>query len=345
VKLAAALLLSFAAMAQSLSRTDAMRPWLEGRFAEAERAFARSRSNSLQRYLFWEAEFEIERGRFGQAAALIEEGKHEADRESYNRRRARLLLSIGRYAEAEKLSLAGSRWDRNNPGKLNLPSPMEFVNLGEVMLAKGDFSTALPILTKGGQRARKSSSFWGTEWVRAQNGVALAQLALGSVQEALKTIMPALASAEAEWGAKSVPAMDLLDTLGVVQTAAADYDMAGTSLQLSCLRRQELYRPDHPKLVASYMHAARLYSLQKKSDEALRILQHALELDKLYAVGPNGRLALNLLDAAEIYASAGRIEDATSCYASALPILEGELGANAPRVANARIRQAMLAGM
>jgi hypothetical protein len=51
------------------------------------------------------------------------------------------------------------------------------------------------------------------------------------------------------------------------------------------------------------------------------------------------------LTGAEIYAKAGQIREADSCYESALPILEPELGPDAPRLKAARQRYNELRGM
>jgi hypothetical protein len=49
---------------------------------------------------------------------------------------------------------------------------------------------------------------------------------------------------------------------------------------------------------------------------------------------------LALLDGAEILASVGEMDETRMCYASAIPVLEEELGPDVPRVSDARKRNA-----
>src|ERR1039457_2573942 len=89
VKVGLILLLCASALAQGWGRREAMRPWLQGRFSEAEQKFTqmsrvvptasdipmRPAVSSVPVLLLWRAEFEIERARFGPAGALIREAQ------------------------------------------------------------------------------------------------------------------------------------------------------------------------------------------------------------------------------------------------------------------------------
>jgi len=183
--------------------------------------------------LLWEAEFEIERARFGQAAALIKEAQNNGTADSNSlrlpeKRLARLLFSVGRFADAQKTALDGRRWDGKDAAKLKGAAAMNLVTLGEIAFAKGDIATAISIWDKASAKSRNTSSLDGLEWIRAQ------------------------------------------------------------------------------------------------------------------AIGPNGKLALALLSGAEIYARTGQVGEATACYASAIPVLERELGRDAPRLEIARRRYSEL---
>ena len=145
-------------------------------------------------------------------------------------------------------------------------------------------------------------------------------------------------AAEREWGAGSIPALDSLDALGLVQISQGEFQGAQDSLLRSRKWREELYGPDHPKVADSYIHCALFCAAQGQPDDAVRLLERGLQIQKAISAGPNGRWALAMLTGAEIYAKAGRLDKATECYESAIPVLERELGADAPRLEIARKR-------
>ena len=288
--------------------------------------------NLAQPYL-WEAEFEIERGRFGRAAALINEAKslRTADSDELpERRQALLLMSVGRFAEAYKTALEGYRWDGRDARKLKVGAAMDLVVLGEITLEEGRFSDAIGILEKARDRAKNTSSLDGLEWVRAQNDIAVANVGLGATQAALVVAESALSAAETEWGMNSIPATDLIDTIGLIQGYQSDFKNAAISLAQSRIWRETTYGQSHPKVASSYMHAAVLSAAQTNNADALRFATHALEIEQSFAVGPNGRFALALLSGAEIFERIGETEKAKTCYQSALPVLERELGLDTP---------------
>jgi tetratricopeptide (TPR) repeat protein len=136
--------------------------------------------------------------------------------------------------------------------------------------------------------------------------------------------------------------MDLLDTLGLIQMSKGDFSGAEASLTRSRSQREALYRTDHPKIADSYLHAALLSAAQGRKDDAHRLVQRGLEIENALVTGPDGRWALSLLAGAEIYTKIGQFDQAKSCYASAIPVLERELGPDAPRVEIARRRYTAL---
>jgi tetratricopeptide (TPR) repeat protein len=114
-------------------------------------------------------------------------------------------------------------------------------------------------------------------------------------------------------------------------------------LSQSLKMREALYGAEHPKVAASYRHAAILHAVQKDHAEAARLMSRSLQIEKSLSVGgPNGRWALALLDGAGLLARIGQIDDAKGFYESALPVLERELGLGAPRLQDARKRYADL---
>jgi tetratricopeptide (TPR) repeat protein len=331
---------SLCLLAQGWGRREAMRPWLQAKFSEAEQTFAELRSPAFPQAFLWEAEFETERARFGQAAALIKEAKRVETTDSRGlseHRLARLNLSVGRFAEAQQTALNGRKWDGADVRKLAVNSAMDLVTIGEVFLAKGRFPEAKAILSKALNAAKNVSSIDGLEWVRAQNDIAVADLNLGLLPAALQDAELALSAAERQWGAASIPAMDVQDTLGLVRLHETRFGDAEILLSQSRLRREALYGKSHPKVAASYLHAALLSAAQNHIGEAVRLTRISLEIENSLAAGSfNGRRALVLLSAAEVFQAAGQNQDADDCYRSALPVLEKELGTDVPRVMEAR---------
>jgi tetratricopeptide (TPR) repeat protein len=326
-----------------------MQPWLEGRFSEAEQRFAQMRRTipTTPQALLWEAEFEIERARFARAAALIKEAQSIGTWDSCwlpARRQAWLFFSVGQFADAQKLASEGGHWDGKDIAKLKVASPMNLVTLGEIASARGDFFTAIAILEKAETKSKTASSLYGLEWIRARNDIAIAEIGLGSYQDASQEAASALADAEREWGVSGVLAADARDTLGLAQMAESNFREAEVSLTRSRIQREALYEKNHPKIAESYIHAAALDVAQGQNADALRILQHGLQIERALTTESNGRWALALLTGAEIWAKTGHIGEATNCYASAIPVLERELGHDAPRLLNARKRYGELLG-
>lgn len=318
-----------------------MKPWLQGKFGPAAQKFAemRARTPEFAGQLLWESEFEIERAHFGQAAALIREAevRSTGGDELPQRRFARLFFSVGRFSDAQQKALFGHRWDSNDVQRLKVSAPMALVTIGEVYLAKGRYSEAMLILEKALANAKNTSSIDGLEWVRAENDIALANLGTSSLPKAAESANRALSAAEHEWGRLSIPAMDSMDTLGLVRLAESNFHEAEQLFSTSRAWREALYGTPHPKVAASYIHAALLAVAEMRNVDAARFITGALGIENNLAVGqPNGRWALSLVTGADVFERLGRIDDAKDCYKGALPILERELGADAPRVRKAR---------
>ncbi|HEX5226978.1 MAG TPA: tetratricopeptide repeat protein [Bryobacteraceae bacterium] len=328
-------------MAQGWGKREAMRPWLEGRFLEADQQFARMRSlvPPMAMLTLWQADFEIERGNYGAAGDLIKEAQRiqtPETRVGLEMRRARLLMNTGRFADAEQLLLGGRTWDRKNIGDLKVNTAMDLNTLGEIEFFRGNYSTAIAVLDKAAHRAKNVSSLDGAEWMRAQQDIALADIESGSTSAAAEIAAKAFSAAEHEWGPSSVPAMDALDLLGLAQLAAGDLSNADVSLTRSRKWREMTYGLDHLKVAESYMHAAALLSAQGDHSKAVTVVAQSMQIEKAKAVGPNGRWALAMLAAAQVLAKAGQFADAKESYENALPVLEMELGQEAPRVQRAR---------
>src|SRR5579863_1532145 len=95
-------------------------PWMQGRFAEAEVNFARVAREGMvpdlaEDFLSVRVDYEIERARYGAAAALLEQAKrsrtpNSESRQLLEKRLARLYWSVGQFSQAEKTALRGNRW-------------------------------------------------------------------------------------------------------------------------------------------------------------------------------------------------------------------------------------------
>ena len=345
MKLALVLLLSAPLWAQRWGREQALRPWLEGRFTDAEMAFARMRGApwmNASSYL-WEAEFETDRGRFRAAAVLLAEARRlSGSGETLWRRQALLQLASGQIHEAERTALHGLKWDGKNAEKLGSLDAIFLAVLGEVEMAKGENALALSIFEKARRKARNVSTYYGLEWCRAQTGMAIASIRLGSAEKGRELAAEALAAAGREWGPDSVPATDAQDALALAQVALKDLQGAEQSIWLSWSRREAFYDIEHPKVVQSFLRGAMLRARQDQRAEALLFLRRGLEIEKSMSVGPNARWAGTLLDAAEIYARLGADKEAMECYDGAIPVLESEFGPDIPRLVEARQRRAKL---
>jgi tetratricopeptide (TPR) repeat protein len=347
MKTAVIVLFAVTASAQGWGRREAMRPWLQGRFEDAAQMFARMRSAlpNVPQQLIWEAEFDIERGTFSTAAALLKQARDSETFDSAGlaeRRLARLSFSIGRFADAQRIALEGRRWDGKNTDVLKRYSAMALVTLGEVALARGEPAIAASILGLARDKAKNASSIDGLEWARSQIDLALAQHALGSPQVALQTATAALVGSEREWGPSSLPVADALDAIGTIQIALSDFSSAESSLARSRARREVIYGSEHPKVAQSYLHLAHLRAAQHEMAEALTLTRRAVQIETAAGSGPNGRLALTLLDGAELLGGAGDVQEAKNWYESAVPVLEKELGPDSPRLSEARKRNSAI---
>jgi hypothetical protein len=350
VKIAAVLLVLGASVwAQGWGYREAMLPWVQGRFIDAGRNFTQMRPVMAppmsEFFLAWEAEFEIERGRFGTAASLLREAKkvrsyYSDSPETLPKRFARLYFSAGQFAEAERAALNGHKWDGKEIRALKVKAPMSLVTIGEVYLARGVDTPAAALFAEASKNAKKTWSLDGLEWIRAQIDLATLNLRTGQVAIAAHAAELAFATASQEWGAQSIPAMDALDMIGVVRTAESKFSDAETALSQSRAFRERLYGSEHPKVADSYLHVALLRNAQHDQGAAVQLATRSAEIQKAASAGgPNGRLALTLLAASEIFATAAHINDAKECYRNAIPVLEAELGHNAPTVEAARKRR------
>src|ERR1039458_670217 len=125
------------------------------------------------------------------------------------------------------------RWDGRDIARLKVSSEVDLVTLGEVALHRGDTGVAISILEKARAKAKNASALYGDEWIRAQIDIALAEISLGSIQSAAEVAAVTRLAAQRQWGANSIPAMDALDTLGLVQLAQSDFKNAEESLKFS----------------------------------------------------------------------------------------------------------------
>jgi hypothetical protein len=331
--------------AQGWGYREAMLPWVQGRFLDAEKNFGRMgpvmAPPMTEIFLAWEADFEIERGRYGLAASLLRDAKYgrgpDYSPDTLQKRLARLYLSAGQFAEAERTALYGRRWDGKDIRKLESKATMNLVTLGEIYLARGNDDLAAGLLSEAAKHAKKNWSLDALEWIRAQNDLAAVSLRRGQVGVAEETAEQALATAIHEWGAQSIPAMDALDTMGVVRIAESKFDDAATALSQSRVFRESLYGARHPKVADSYLHAALLHAAQHDQEAAVQFALRSLEVQKASSAGgPNGRLALAQVAAGDVFAAAARADYAMESYKNAIPVLEAELGQNAPTVETAR---------
>ena len=344
-------LIALPVWSQGWGHRQAMLPWVQGRFAEAVENFNRMRPSVAplmgEQFLEWEAEFEIERGRYGVAAALLREAKKvrtgDAQFEMVEKRQARLYWTVGQFADAEKTALNGRKWNGKDIQKLKISAPMSLVTIGEVYLARGKNAEGVTILAEACKRSKKDWSLNALEWIRAQDDIAVAALRTGQMAAAVESAEQAFTTAGHEWGATSIPAMDALDTIGLVRIAESKFQEADAALSLSRKFRETLYGPEHPKVADSYLHAGLLNMAQRANDAAIQFATQSLQIQKAASVGgPNGRWALALVAASAIFVEAGHADDAKECYRDALPVLERELGTDAPAFEAARMKYKQL---
>jgi len=341
-------------LGQGFGQREMLQLWMQGRFAEAELNFGKVEPGTIptlrEYFLSWRADYEIERARYGLAAALLEEAKqfrtpNSESQQLLEKRLARLYSSAGRFADAEKMALKGHPWNGADVRKLSLSSDMNLVTLGEVYLARGKFVQAIQILERASAEAKKSWKTDSPEWIRAQNDIAVASLGLGQTLAASQAASQALATAQQEWGPAGVPTLDSLDTIGLVRVYESKFQDAAEYLSQSLRMRESLYGDQHPKVGASYRHAALLSAAQMDNDNAVRLMTRGLQIEKSLAVGgPDARWALSLLEGADLFARTGRVDEVRQYYRTAIPILEPELGVDAPRLEDARKRAASLSG-
>jgi tetratricopeptide (TPR) repeat protein len=335
------LLVSMAQAQRPWGHRQAMAPWLQGRFTEAEQRFAEERAaippNMLATLLIWEAEMEIERGRYARAAALLNEGKRYYSSttnspEMVGRRLAQLFCTTGQFALAEKTALGDAKWDGKSVDKLKINSPMDLNTIGEVYLAQGRYDEALAIFEKATLRAKKNWDSDGPEWVRAQINIARSKVASGRVADAYPNAEQAMSKAEKEWGSRGPLALDALETLGRISLAQARLSDAENAFAQVSELRKAVYGLDHLKVAETYMHLAELHLAQHDYQRAVKLGNQGLQLYQMILGGPNVQSALVLASMASIYSEAGRAADARSCYSNAISVLETNMGKDAPIV-------------
>ena len=322
--------------------SEAHRACLQGRFADAELMYSQiQRAEPLRKItLHMAADCVIEKGNYALAAEILRNSEDDSLR--VRRRMARLNLEIGKYATARKLALEGLKWGGSDAKKLRLSSDSAYANVGEYYLARGDYQIAITALAKALKRGSGDRLDSYGVWNRAQVLAAMAYLGLGQPEDAKKAAVATLEAAEGIWGAGSIPALNAADALGLSELALGHLPEAAEAVGQALQGRREIYGVEHPKVVASFLHGALVHARLGRKDDALKFLDKALQVERSLAVAPNGRWAMELLDAAEIYTLCGKPEEALTCLRNALPVLEPALGADAPRLAEARQRLSRL---
>jgi tetratricopeptide (TPR) repeat protein len=337
------LLLRLTGHAQGWGRSEAIRPWLQGHFNEAEQQFVQARSLYAGPDLpvvLWQAEFAIDAGRFKAASALLKEA---SDYQHLKERREALLsFALGRYIDAFQKSLENHRWDRKDVSKLKVHSPISLTVLGQITFSAGDYTTALALFEKALHEAKRPDGLFALEWIKSENGIALTELQSNSPAEAAKAALSAVEAAQRQWGPSSIPAIDVLDTIGLVRMRESNWTEADLALTKSREWREKVYGTVHPKVAESYLHAAQLHAAQNDFEKAIPDLKRAIQIEKSLFLGPNGRSGVLFSEGAEIFIKAGQGAQGRELYDLAVPLIEREFPSDSPMLVLARKRQAAL---
>jgi tetratricopeptide (TPR) repeat protein len=185
---------------------------------------------------------------------------------------------------------------------------------------------AAAIFEKAAQRAKRTPDPDLDEWIRAVNGLARCSLATGSPADALAFGERALEIADKRWGRGSIPALDTLDTLGMVDLAQSKLDDAERLFGQILKAREAMYGPEHVKVAESYMHAALCRSAKRDHAGAIEFGTRALDMYQHIFGGTNAHAVLALVPMAKTYAAAGRAEDAKKCLVNAASGVERIFG-------------------
>lgn len=309
---------------------DPRTAWLKGDFALAVSELAAISQSAVASRMA--GEFEIERGNFPLAAALLKEAKARAYGDTgvwAERRRAGLACVMGDYATAQKIALDHIKWDGRTVAKLKVTSPILLNVLGEIYLRRGSHDLATDLFERSIREAGKA---WSHERVIARLGIARARLQAGDLAAAHSAAAEAHEQARLEWGEFSIPALDAKDTLALVLLARGDLDQAETLVSVAAATRENLYGAVHLKVGESYLHVARVLAAKHDMANALKAADHAVEIHQQVLPRPNARVAAIIAESADVYEAAGQATEARKRREAAGRLVALYFGDDAPMV-------------
>jgi tetratricopeptide (TPR) repeat protein len=317
--------------------------WLRGDFQTADAQLAQWFSAGPETlesiHLCWKAELLIERGSYSAAVAVLkraEELQFSDRRVVIRRRRSWLWSTLGRLDDAEKAALEGTKWDGKSIKSLRVEEPMSLNSLGEVYFLRGADTTARAVFELAMARAKKHLADELLDWIRAHNNLARVNLATGDAASAVIHAELAVEAADKEWGPGSIPSLDSRDLLGAAKLAQSKTEEAEAPIAIALATRLSIYGPEHLKVAESLLHAALVRSAQKKHDQAIDLATRGLLMYQQILGGINVRSALAAVEMADVYAAAGRKEDAKKTLTNAISTLTQTVGELAPVVERIR---------
>jgi tetratricopeptide (TPR) repeat protein len=311
--------------------------WLKGAFAETEKMFAFDREHASTPSLdLWQGEFEIERGNYREANALLLRFDARAQGSGADvaaRWLARLRLAQGELQDAEKRALKGVKWDGTRVEKLRINNPHQLLTLGEIYYARGRYVEANALFQKSVLAAGK---VWASQRVYAMIGQARVKLALNDAAGAAARAQEAEDAAKKEWDRGSIPVLEALDTLGMSHLANGEFADAEYLVSLVLQARVGIYGQTHVKVAQSYLHLARISAARGQTGKAIALADRALKTYHEIFTGLNVWSALALVESADVYEAAGNHQDAQRQYRESLTVLDRFLGADTPTVQRVR---------
>jgi tetratricopeptide (TPR) repeat protein len=331
-----------------------MRPWLQGDFDGASRLYgeyAEWLPEMGRRFL---VDMELERAHYRSCAELLKEAGNK-DEPGVMMRRARLLYLTRDIREAEATAHKCGL-------KQALRVALHLSNtLALVRLERGEYQEAIEQFGGMVKLPKKAETkIDEPEIILALNGMALGYLGAHQLDAATHYAGLALEFSKNSWEDTSIPALDSLATLSRVQIEQHDFQKAHESLNKCAQGRQKLYGAGNPKIAEVLELEAKFDMLTGDAHQALPLASQAVAMRQVIASSqnpwPERRLqtraqtcaaqgywpARALLTLGNAYAATGDQGKAAQCFDNAIPILEGELGADALVVQQARARRGTL---
>ena len=118
----------------------------------------------------------------------------------------------------------------------------------------------------------------------------------------------------------------LMKTMGTVYMRLGLYDEARTLLERGLVTRQTFFGSDHQEVADSQVSLGELLGLQSELEQAAKLYQQAIEIQRGASEEPGPDLALSLYGLADIYTLQGEFEMAEGLLREAVEIQRNTLG-------------------